>query len=178
MTPVRARRAENWSHVPERAFDFPRVRPRRAGVRVRTEEPRLIEVVSPGRRNVGDGEEVTEATVHRLPLPVTRDVEGDSELSAREFVESRGLEELLSTCQDLLVEVFGADAQLIVRLDRDRETGERRLVAEAHYGMGGDEIGLDDLAERDEEFLTRYIQEVPAEDRRRIVLVRLPGNGD
>lgn len=179
MTPVRAFHVDNSSHDPEPAYQFTGFRTRHVvGGLAYREEPTLIELVVAGGRGVADQEAGLDATVTRLPLPARHHAEEDSELSAREFVEQRGLKPALRTCHELLTQVFGPAARLSIRLDSDRETGERKLVAEARYGITEDDVGLDELAERDEEFLTRYIRDVPADDRRRIVLVRLPGNGD
>lgn len=120
-----------------------------------------------------------EATVE--PVRLVRDEhgqEGDSELSVEEYIQERRLGDALISTAEILREVFGPEAELRPRLDRDRETGEWELVAEAHFNIDVRPDRLEEVQEQDERFLARYVEEIPTEDRRRIALVRLPGNGD
>jgi hypothetical protein len=90
---------------------------------------------------------------------------------------ARVILEALDQTEGILTDCFGAAAYLRALFEENAETGEVELLAEAHYALHEEELREEDLL-RHEEFISRFVGEVPLAAREHFVLVSVASDAD
>lgn len=73
-------------------------------------------------------------------------------------------------CEVLAREIFGDQAYALTEPRRNPENGRDEMVVEVHYGYADDDLDMDDVAAKHEQFYDRYLESIPGPIRAQLAL--------